>query len=256
MARMSRPLSTYSYAFSPGPISSAVKWLIWANVVVFLLQWIFPTLTYVLGLQPTAVMRHFALWQPVTYMFLHADVMHILFNMLVLWMMGVELERLWGTKFFVRFYFVTGIGAGIITVLFALLPFSFATQLQSAVVIGASGAIYGLLVAYAYYYPDRPILMFFLFPIPAKYFVMILAAITFLLSTAGGGRVAQSAHLGGLLVGYLYLKTGGRGYLGGKGRGGIVAELKYRWVKWKMNRLRRKFDVYSGGRGPWDGTIH
>jgi membrane associated rhomboid family serine protease len=252
---MPRSLSTYSYSFGPGPISRAVKWLIWTNIAVFLLQWIFPTLTYVLGLQPTAVMRRFELWQPITYMFLHADVTHILFNMLVLWMMGVELERLWGTKFFLKFYFVTGIGAAVITMLFALLPFAAAEQLRGAVVIGASGAIYGLLVAYAYYYPDRPILMFFLFPIPAKYFVMILAAITFLLSASGGGRVAQSAHLGGLLVGYLYLKAGGRSYLG-KGHGGIMAELKYRWVKWKMNRLRRKFDVYSGGRGPWDRTIH
>jgi membrane associated rhomboid family serine protease len=253
---MSRPsLTSYSYSFGPGPISRAVKWLIWANVVVFVLQWVFPALTRDLGLQPADVIGRFSLWQPVTYMFLHVDVMHILFNMLVLWMMGVELERLWGTKFFVRFYFVTGIGAAIVTVLFAQLPFAFAASLQNANVIGASGAIYGLLVAYAYYYPDRPILMFFLFPIPAKYFVMILAAITFLLSTAGGGRVAQVTHLGGLAIGYLYLKAGGRSYLG-KGRGGLMAELKYRWVKWKMNRLRRKFDVYSGGRGPWDRTIH
>src|SRR5512141_1612371 len=114
MARMSRPsLGSNSYSFSPGPISPAVKWLIWANIAVFVLQWIFPALTYVLGLQPVAVLRRFALWQPITYMFLHADVMHILFNMLVLWMMGVELERLWGTKFFVKFYFVTGIGAAV-----------------------------------------------------------------------------------------------------------------------------------------------
>lgn len=255
MARMSRP-SLAGYSFSPGPISPAVKWLIWANIAVFLVQWIFPTLPYTLGLQPTAVLRRFELWQPLTYMFLHADVMHILFNMLVLWMMGVELERLWGTKFFVRFYLVTGVGAAVVTILFALLPFAFATPLRNAVVIGASGAIYGLLVAYAYYFPDRPILMFLLFPIPAKYFVMILAAITFLLSTAGGGRVAQSAHLGGLLVGYLYLKTGGRGSLG-KGHGGLMAELKYRWVKWKMNRLRRKFDVHTGGKAKdWDRRVH
>ena len=107
--------------------------------------------------------------------------------------------------------------------------------------------MYGLLLAYALYYPNRPILMFLLFPIPAKYFVMILGAIAFLTSISGSGTVAATTHLGGLLVGYIYLNTG---------RGGFSAEIKYRYTKWKMNRMRRKFDVYSGGRSDWDRRVH
>ena len=101
-------------------------------------------------------------------MFLHGGMFHILFNMLALWMFGAELERIWGTRYFLKFYFVTGIGAGVLTVLFSLLPFGFAQQLQHSIIIGASGAIYGLLLAYAIYFPDRPIYMYFVFPIPAK----------------------------------------------------------------------------------------
>jgi membrane associated rhomboid family serine protease len=89
--------------------------------------------------------------------------------------------------------------------------------------------------------------MFLLFPIPAKYFVMIIGAITFMTAAEGSGSVAATTHLGGLLVGYLYLQGG---------RGGLTAEIKYRYLKWKMNRLRRKFDVYSGGRSDWDRHVH
>jgi len=111
--------------------------------------------------------------------------------------------------------------------------------------IGASGALYGLLMAFAMYYPERPILMFLLFPVPAKYFVMILGALAFLAGPGGG--ISNAAHLGGLIFGYLYLRGG---------RGGMTAEIKYRYLKWKMNRLRRKFDVYSGGRSDWDRHVH
>ncbi len=138
------------------------------------------------------------IWQPVTYMFLHAGITHILFNMLGIWMFGVELERMWGTRFFIRYYAITGIGAAITTLLVALLPFDFAAETYRAVTIGASGALYGLLLAFAIYFPNRPILMFLLFPIPAKYFVIIIGAISFLSATGGGGpTVAHAAHLGG-----------------------------------------------------------
>jgi hypothetical protein len=106
-------------------------------------------------------------------------------------------------------------------------------------VIGASGAIYGLLLAYALYFPDRPILLYFLFPIPARYFVMIMGAMAFYFSLGQTSGVANATHLAGLLVGYLYLKSA---------RMHPLAELKYRYLKWKINRVRRKFDVYPGGR--------
>jgi membrane associated rhomboid family serine protease len=163
-------------------------------------------------------------------------------------MFGTELERLWGRRYFLKFYFVCGIGAGLLTLLFSLLPFEFSRALYTSIVIGASGAIYGLLLAYGLYFPDRPILMFMLFPIPAKYFVMIIGAIAFYSSLGATGGVASATHLAGLVVGYLYLKGA---------RVDPLAELKYRYLKWKINRVRRKFDVYSGGRAnDWDRRVH
>lgn len=247
MSRYARP-SNVSFSFGPGPLTPAVKWIIWINVGAFVASLIFPMLIPLFGLLPEAVIERQWIWQPVTYMFLHNDMFHILFNMLGIWMFGLELERLWGTRFFVQYYAVTGVGAAVTTVVVSLLPFSMTAPTYAAITIGASGALYGLLMAYAIYYPDRPILMFMLFPVPAKYFVIIIGAIAFL-SSAGRGtqRVAHAAHLGGMIFGYLYLQSG---------RGGLTAEIKYRYLKWKMNRLRRKFDVYSGGRSNSDRNVH
>jgi membrane associated rhomboid family serine protease len=247
MARYSSPYAS-SYSFGPGPVSTALKAIIGANVVMFFAQAIAPRITFNLGLIPAAVVGNLYIWQLATYMFLHAGLLHIALNMLVLWMLGAELERIWGTRYFLKFYFVTGVGAGLLTVLFSLLPFEFAAQLRSSVIIGASGAIYGLLLAYGIYFPDRPIFLYFLFPVPAKYFVLIMGAIAFYSSLGVSGGVANATHLGGLLVGYLYLK-GGRLH--------PLSEIKYRYLKWKMNRVRRKFDVYSGGRAEdWDRRVH
>jgi membrane associated rhomboid family serine protease len=247
MRRYSSPYAS-SLSFGPGPISTAIKALIGANVAVFVLQFFMAIVTDVLGLHPLFVLRYFWVWQLATYMFLHGGIFHIVFNMLALWMFGVELERLWGTRYFLKFYFVTGIGAGLITVLFSLLPFAFALQVLRSNVIGASGAIYGLLLAYAMYFPDRPIYMYFVFPIPAKVFVAIIGAIAFLSSLSEAGGVANATHLGGLIVAYLFLKSG---------RIHPMAEVKYRYLKWKINRVRRKFDVYSGGRADdYDRRVH
>lgn len=247
---MRRYPSTYasSFSFGPGPISTALKALIAANVVMFVATLFVPALTPALGLVPFAVVEDLRVWQLATYMFLHAGVFHIAFNMLALWMFGAELERIWGTRYFLKFYFVCGIGAGALTVLFSLLPFGFAQQVHYAITIGASGAIYGLLLAYAMYFPDRPIYMYFLFPIPAKVFVAIMGGIELLSSMSSVGGVANATHLGGLLVAYLYLKSA---------RVHPLSELRYRYLKWKINRVRRKFDVYSGGRADdWDRRVH
>jgi membrane associated rhomboid family serine protease len=244
-------LSSVAYSFGPGPLTPAVRMLLYANVGMYVLSFVLPQIVDYLGLIPRQVIEARWIWQPVTYMFLHArNPTHILFNMLILWMFGVELERMWRTKFFVKYYFVTGIGAGLLSVAIALLPFGATSATYNANIIGASGALYGLLLAYALYYPDRPILMFLFFPVPAKYFVMILGAIAFITSIEGGGTVAATTHLAGLAVGYIYLQGG---------RGGLTAEIKYRYLKWKMNRMRRKFDVYSGGRSEkarWDRNVH
>jgi membrane associated rhomboid family serine protease len=250
MPRYQSPYAS-SFSFGPGPLSTALKLLIGANVAVFFLM-VVPSVaqvfTFMLGLQPASVVRQFWLWQLGTYMFLHGGLFHILFNMLALWMFGAELERIWGTRFFLKFYFITGIGAGLLTVLFSFLPFTFARQLYDSVIIGASGAIYGLLLAYALYFPERPIYMWFVFPIPAKIFVLIMGAIAFYASLSQVGGVANATHLGGLVVGYAYLKGL---------RTNPLAELRYRYLKWKINRVRKKFDVYSGGREKdWDRHVH
>ena len=210
--------------------------LIITCVVAFLLQ-IFdrlsggPSFTFKFGLTPAFVTGNYYLWQLVTYIFLHdpGNLLHILFNMLGLWMFGSELERVWGTKQFTKFFFICGIGAGLLTVL--LSPRS------SVATIGASGAIYGILLAYAVLFPDR-IIYFIIFPIPAKYFVLILGGLAFFSSlSATGGGTAHVAHLGGMLFGFLYLK-GGR----------IFPDLRWHYDRWRRNRLRRKFEVYYNER--------
>jgi rhomboid family protein len=247
MRRYSSPYAS-SYSFGPGPVSTAIKALIAANVALFLLSALAPALTILLGLAPAAVLRQFRVWQLVTYMFMHGGLFHLLFNMLALWMFGTELESRWGTRYFLKFYFVTGVGAGALTVLFSLLPFEFARQVHYSVVVGASGAIYALLLAYAICFPDRRIYMYFLFPIPVRTFVAIIGAVTLYSSLTEAGGVANATHLGGLIVGYLFLKSG---------RMHPLAEVKYRYLKWKINRVRKKFDVYSGGRADdWDRRVH
>jgi len=245
--------SGVSYSFGPGGISPAVKTLIIANVVLFALNMIVgEAMTLRLGLSPQAVFTEFALWQPFTYMFLHSTSSfgHILFNMLALWMIGTDLERTWGTRFFVKYYLITGVGAAATSLLLSI----FSDAFYYSITVGASGAIYGLLLAFAMYFPHRSIYLYFIFPIPARIFVMIVGAISFYSALSGpGGGVAHSAHLGGLVVGYLYLKML---------RSRPMDELKYRYLKWKMGRARGKFDVYSGGRSDdewksdWKKHIH
>jgi rhomboid family protein len=255
MPRSSSSYGASSFSFGFAPLSTALKYLIGANVAVFLVQAIAGLLSpatagqlmWFFGLMPAQVVGQFHVWQLVTYMFLHGGVFHILFNMLALWMFGVELERIWGTRNFLKFYFVTGVGAAVLTVLFSLLPFGFTVALRGSIIVGASGAIFGLLLAYGMYFPNRPIYMWLVFPIPAKYFVMIMGALAFY-SSLGDSGIANATHLGGLLVAYLYLKSGNAHPL---------SEIKYRYLKWKINRVRKKFDVYSGGRADdWDRRVH
>ena len=249
---MARYPSGVGYSFGPGGISPAVKILIITNLALFGMNLIVgAAMTLALGLSPQAVFTQLALWQPFTYMFLHSTsgFGHILFNMLALWMIGTDLERTWGTRFFTKYYMVTGVGAAATSLLLSV----FSDAFYYSVTVGASGAIYGLLLAFAMYFPHRTLILF-IFPVPARIAVTILGAIAFLSSMGGpGGGVAHSAHLGGLVVGYLYLKTLRRR---------PMDELKYRYLKWKMGRARSKFDVYSGGRtddewkSDWKKHIH
>ncbi len=224
-------MNTY---FFGGPITRTVKALITINIGVFILQFIsshllgsnFIDLTF--GLVPIRVTNELMLWQLVTYMFLHGGFFHIFFNMLTLFMFGNELERYWGTPRFLNYYFITGIGAGICS--WAVAPHSF------AVVIGASGAIYGLLLAYGVTYPNRIVYVNFLLPVKVKWLVIIMGVMAFLSSIGGAeSGVANIAHLGGMVVGYVVLK-------------GKEWWDKYRYFNTQRQReqLKRQFEVYYG----------
>ena len=241
------PASSISYSFGPGPITPAVKWIIIVNVAVFVITTFVGRVAFgYFGLIPVQVIEHGWAWQLATYMFLHAGVWHILFNMLGVWMFGVSLEQRWGTKFFLKYYAVSGLGGAVTLLAVSLMPFSATAPAYDTVTVGASGALFGLLLAYALYWPDRPIMLLLVF-VPARIFVMIYGGIALLNTFQPSRGIADAAHLGGLIFGYLYLRGG---------RGVLTAEIKYRYLKWKMNRLRRKFDVYSGGRSDWNGKIH
>lgn len=182
-------------------ITPGIMYLLVANATVFLLQMAMPSSGLVrnFGLVPYSITHDYTLWQPVTYMFLHGGFFHILFNMLTLWMFGTDLERQWGTKEFLKFYFICGIGAGVLT---------FLLTLNSTVpTIGASGAIFGVLVAFAVLYPNRVVYIWFLFPVKVKYMVMGMIALGVLAAwSQNHDGIAHFTHLGGAAIGYLYLK--------------------------------------------------
>jgi membrane associated rhomboid family serine protease len=238
-------------AFGPGPITPAVKMIIIANVAVFLVTVALPQpVIEFAGLSPAAVIERGWMWQLLTYLFVHSpsSLMHIVFNMLAVWMFGVDLERRWGTVAFTKFYFVSGVGAGLCTVLVSLAPYGWAASTYQSVTVGASGAVYGLLMAWALLFPYREILFMFIFPLQARMFVLIVGAIAFLSAVGSSGTgVSNLAHLGGLVAAWLYLK----------GPRDLGQEIRYRTTKWRMDRMRRKFNVHRGGRDDdWDGRIH
>jgi membrane associated rhomboid family serine protease len=236
------PRSTfYSY---PGGLPRGVKWLLITNCGIFVAEYLATAAGYGsvfndFGLWPRAVLTLPAVWQLVTYMFLHDPhgFSHILWNMLTLWLIGCDLERDWGTRYFLKYYFLCGVGAGICVVVANLLFGS-----VDARTIGSSGALFGLLLAYGILYSDRIMLLAFLFPIKAKYLVMILGVISLLGSFApSGGGVSYVAHLGGMIFGFLYLKRPGK-------RLSITQPLRRQYHDWKQRRAKRRFQVYLSRR--------
>jgi len=221
---------------------AGLKWLLIVNVVIFVADTILRpsganSFLQNFVLVPAQVVQTFALWQLVTYMFLHSGFTHVLWNMLALWMFGAELERLWGTARFLRFYFLCGIFAGITVVVFSYLFDNIYSR-----TLGSSGAVLAILMAYALMFPDQTILFGFLIPMKSKYFVMIVGALVFLqsyLATVGGekGSIAVLAHLGGLAAGYLFLR-------GRRLQARIRQPLVANYGDWKHRRAKKKFEVY------------
>ncbi len=195
-----------------GGLTPVVKWLLISNVIVYFIQLITlrmgSPLTSWLSLQPYEITHHFKFWQLATYQFLHSEAsfFHIFFNMFTLWIFGCEVERWQGSKNFLRYYLLSGIGAGLFHILF--------NWNSPTPVIGASGAIYGVLVAFAVYFPDRivTLLLFFILPVSlkAKHLVAFFVGISLFSGIVGifgkSDSIAHFAHLGGALVGYLMLR--------------------------------------------------
>ena len=188
-----RPLSNAGFR-------GAIRWIIIISGLMLIAQqfagqWLIPYL----GLVPDQVIRHYWLWQPFTYLFLHGGLFHWLFNMLILWMFGAELERRWGTVEFLKYFFITGLGAA--ACVLALAPHS------NAPTIGASGSVFGLIVAFAILFPDSVMYLYFLIPLKVWQAAVLFAFIEFFAGLSGGGLgISRFAHLGGMLTGFLYLK--------------------------------------------------
>ena len=181
----------------------------------------------IFGLTPLLVINKLFIWQVVTYLFLHGGFWHLFWNMFTLWMFGSELERHWGGKQFLKFFLVTGAGAGILSIIFE--PFS------PIPTIGASGSVYGIMMAYGLMFPERLVYVYFLFPVKVKYFISILAAITFFSAFgASGSVVAHVAHLGGMVFAFLYLK----GWFS-------FTRIKQIYYQWRSSQIKNRFKVYD-----------
>lgn len=215
-------------SFGPGALSPFIKWMLIINGAVWILEYVFPTMIPNLGLTPARFFSEFPnlLYTIFTYMFLHSTstLFHILFNMFALWMFGTEIEYTWGSKPFARFYLLSGLAGGILTLM--------VYPSQIAPVIGASGAIYGILVAYWLMFPNRNLYIYFLFPVKVKWAIPGFMLIGFLFS---GGNVAHMAHLGGAIFGLAYLKLDWRWLkLGDK-----YKNLRYKRQEAKLEKRRQ-----------------
>ena len=188
-------------SYKPSLFTDAIKTLISINFAIFILQSISSSEIMFFsnfGLVPKLVWSQLKIWQPFTYMFFHGDIWHVLINMFVLWMFGSELERVWGKKNFLHFYFITGVGSGLGTMLFGL---------QSTIpIVGASGAIYGVLLAYGVMFPNRTVYLYGIIPIKSIWFVIGIGVIAFFSSFNNFTNISHLTHLFGMIIGYLYLK--------------------------------------------------
>lgn len=228
-------------------VTPGVKLLLIANFAVYIFEALlyrfsglssYAWLVNWFGLVPARVVL-LCVWQPFTYLFLHdvGSIWHILTNMFMLWMFGRELELVWGKKPFLRYYFLTGVGAGLINVVVKAMPVLWGHGISRIPTIGASGAIFGILIACAILFPDRRV---YIIPFPVaismRTVVMIMTVLTFL-GTFGLGddQVSHLCHLGGMVVGYIYLR-----------RGSFLYSLRNSVSDWQQKRNRRRFEVYMG----------
>jgi membrane associated rhomboid family serine protease len=238
-----------------GSFTPVVRTLLWANAVVFAFLFItklsspatVAMTVRLLGLVPGEVWNDKMLWQPFTYMFVHIDATHFLFNFLGIWLFGAEVERFLGSRTFWRYYLLTGVGGGLVAV--------FAQWGSPSVTIGASGAIFGLLVAYGFLFPNRMIYLYMLIPIRAKYLVTLYGIITIVSLLADtSSDVSHLAHFGGMAFG-----VGWFGFY--RGRDGIamfIRGLRKRRMRRKLRLIQRKAKKDDDGPFPTysNKTLH
>jgi membrane associated rhomboid family serine protease len=230
-----------------------VKWLILTNAAAFLVMALLGAFAgnlanvveYILSLVPDRVL-HGWIWQMVTYSFLHAGILHILFNMLGLWWFGAPLEMDWGKNRFLEFYVFCVMGAALTTIAVSYTGVGGITPQTPT--IGASGGVLGILMAFGMLYGEQEILLYFLLPIKAKYFVAGIAFLQLINAIQAarpghGQSIAYVCHLGGLLFGFLYVKfVPRRGLIYGASE--RYFNLRNAFYRWKRRRAAKKFEVY------------
>ncbi len=232
-------------------LTPGVKILIIANAAVYVLQTLLGggmtgrigPMTDWLGFIPQNAIFGLEIWRFFTYMFLHGGMMHIGFNMLALWMFGGQIEARWGQRTFLTYYVICGLGGAVTYGLFNLIGFS-----SFVPMIGASGAVYGILLAYGLTFPNSIMLMMMIFPMKAKYVVMIYGLIALMSSATGAdGGVAHLAHLGGMVTGFLFLKLTIPSLSAGVNMGGNLGGAWKRWqTKRRMKVVRPKSKPGNG----------
>jgi membrane associated rhomboid family serine protease len=222
--------------FGPPFTPPIVKQLLITLACVFLAQMLMGAISDWFAVRPVDVWQRGRLWQPFTYMWLHGGLGHIAMNCFVLWMFGSPLAMAWGPRRFLRFYLVCGVGAGVLIatvpyLLYAIGASAYALQIPT---VGASGAIYGVILAYSLTWPDRTIML--IFPPVAFRAIWLIPALFFmsLLFDGPGSNVSHLGHLSGVAVGWLYLR--GTGDAGGQIS---LAQLKYRWKRYRMRQKLR-----------------
>jgi membrane associated rhomboid family serine protease len=244
------------FGFGPPVTPDVIKQLMIANVVVFVAQQLNPVLNDLLSVRPAKVWQDGWLWQPFTYMWLHGSFGHIVMNLLSLWMFGSPVALAWGAKRFLRFYLTCGVGAGFLIASWPFVPYWLGMSGQQVLwtyTLGASGAIYGVLLAYSLTWPDRTIMLIFP-PVAFRAIWLIPGLFVMSLMMDRGGNVSHVGHLGGVLVGWIYLQRTGH-----PGNPITIAQLKYRWRRYRMRqRLRavRDEDFEARRRRDHDRTLH
>jgi membrane associated rhomboid family serine protease len=208
-----------------------IKQIMIANAVVFLAQQFAPETTLYGSIIPAGFWQLGYLWQPFTYMWLHASFGHIAMNMFMLWMFGSQLALAWGPKRFLRFYLICGVGAGLIIATYPYLMMTVHPGGLMSHTLGASGAVYGVLLGYSLTWPDRTIML--IFP-PVSFRAIWLIPGLFLMSMMfqSGQNISHIGHLGGVIVGWIYLRR--------KGHTGALFTLSHLKSRWKRYKMRKK----------------